>query len=74
LLMVVALLNKLLQNADTWVYILGMLAGNLLVGWVAILLSRRQVKTPRKEFAADRPVARPPESAPVTLIPDPGGD
>ncbi len=74
LLMVVALLNKLLQNADTWVYILGMLAGNLLVGWVAILLSRRQVKTPRREFAADRPVARPPESAPVTPIPDPGGD
>jgi len=74
LLMVVAILHKLLQNTDTWVYVLGMLAGNLLVGWVAILISRREVKTTRLEFAATRPVARPPESAPVAPIPDHGGD
>jgi NADH-quinone oxidoreductase subunit H len=74
LLIVVALLHKLLQNSDPWVYGLGMLAGNLLVGWVALSISRRQAKIERKQFEANRPVARPPESPNPTPIPDPGGD
>ena len=74
LLMVVAVLHKLLQNADTWIYVLGMLAGNILVGWIALRLTRNQGKIERKEFDANRPVARPSESATPTPIPDPGGD
>lgn len=74
LLMVVALLHKLLQNADTWVYVLGMLAGNILVGWIALSLTRRQASIQRKEFDTNREVARPAESPSVAPIPDLGGD
>lgn len=74
LLMVVAVIHKLLQNADTWVYVLGMLAGNLVVGWIALSLARRQAKIERKRFDTNRPVARPAESVNPTPIPDPGGD
>ncbi|HWQ84866.1 MAG TPA: NADH-quinone oxidoreductase subunit NuoH [Anaerolineales bacterium] len=74
LLMVVAVLHKLLQNANPWVYILGMLVGNIAVGAIALAISRRQVKVERKEFQTNRSVARPPESSPTAPIPDSGGD
>lgn len=64
LVLVVAILDKALTNAPGWVYWISILGANLLVCWIAISLVHRYVKMERKQFDADRPVARP-ENNPV---------
>jgi len=66
-LMVTALLVKLLEDANTWIFTLSMLAANLIIGWatVQILQKVEQRKPPRKKFEG-RPVAvapKPPASS-----------
>jgi len=65
-LMVTAILVKMLENANTWVFSLTMLLANLIIGWgtVQILRKVEQSKTPRQKFEG-RPVAvapKPPAS------------
>jgi NADH-quinone oxidoreductase subunit H len=62
LLMVVALMHKLLANTDPWVYVLSMLVANIVVGWIALSLARRQAIIERKKFEENRALARPAES------------
>jgi len=62
LLMVVALMHKLLANTDPWVYVLSMLVANIVVGWIALSLARRQAIIERKKFDENRALARPAES------------
>ena len=65
-LMVTAILVKMLENSNTWVFSLTMLLANLIIGWgtVQILRKVEQSKTPRQKFEG-RPVAvapKPPAS------------
>ena len=62
LVMVVALMHKLLANTDPWVYNLSMLLANIVVGWIALSLARRQAIIERKKFEENRALARPAES------------
>jgi len=67
-LVVTALLDKILESADRWIYVLAMLAANLIIGWMTILILKRfepKRKSRRQEFDI-RPVAvapKPPASA-----------
>ena len=65
-LMVTAILVKMLENANTWVFTFTMLLANLIIGWgtVQILRKVEQSKPPRQKFEG-RPVAvapKPPAS------------
>ncbi|MFC1997250.1 NADH-quinone oxidoreductase subunit NuoH [Chloroflexota bacterium] len=65
-LMVTAILVKVLENANTWVFTLSLLAANLIIGWgtVQVLKKVEQSKPPRQKFEG-RPVAvatKPPAS------------
>lgn len=66
-LMVTALLAKILEDANTWVYALVMLAANIFIGWIVILILKRVEATrPKRQKFEGRPVAmapKPPASA-----------
>jgi len=47
LLMVTALMNALLQGAQPWLYALGMLLSNIVVGWVVLEIMRRYSRVER---------------------------
>jgi NADH-quinone oxidoreductase subunit H len=66
-LMVTAILVKIFEDANVWVYTLVMLAANLLIGWLTVQILKRveQTRPQRREFEG-RPVAmapKPPASA-----------
>lgn len=61
LLVVTALLQKLFENSNLLVYSLVMLVANILLGWIALSLTRRYARNERQKVAEHRPVARPPE-------------
>ena len=66
-LMVTALLVKLMEDANTWVYALVLLAANLFIGWIVVLILKRVEATrPKRQKFEGRPVAmapKPPASA-----------
>jgi hypothetical protein len=66
-LMVTALLVKLFENANQWVFVLVMLAANIFIGWlVVIILKRVESSRPKRKKFEGRPVAmapKPPASA-----------
>jgi len=66
-LMVTALLEKLMEDTNLWVYTLVMLATNFVIGWLTVLILKKmeQAKPPLQVFEG-RPVAvapKPPTSA-----------
>lgn len=62
-LIVTAIMDKVMVGAPLWVYTLGMLAANLVVGWITLTLLRRYARKERRRVGEVRPVAVPP--APV---------
>jgi len=62
-LMVTAVLDKIFQDANIWLYTLVMLAANILIGWFTVLILKRveQVK-PRRQAFEGRPVAVAPKT------------
>lgn len=65
-LMVTAIIVKVLENANTWVFTLSMVVANLIIAWGTVLILRKveQSRPPRKKFEG-RPVAvapKPPAS------------
>jgi NADH-quinone oxidoreductase subunit H len=64
-LVVTALLDKTMQGVQSWVYVLVMLAANLLVTWVTLQILRSRSRKERKRVAEPKPIARPP-AAPVS--------
>ncbi len=66
-LMVTALLVKMLEGVDLWVFTLVMLAANIFIGWITILILKRVEATrPKRQKFEGRPVAlvpKPPASA-----------
>ncbi len=60
LLIVTAILNKILQGTTLPVYVIGHLAGNIFVGWVALQLLSRYGRRERKRVAEVRPIATSP--------------
>ncbi len=65
LVMVVAVLQKVLTGVAPWIYILSMLAANLILIWIALSLVRVYVSQERKRVAEVKPVARP-DSVPLS--------
>ena len=61
-LIVTAILHKVLENSDFWVYAVVMLAANLLIGWVTLQILRSRARVERERVAEPRPVAVPPSS------------
>ena len=66
-LMVTAILVKLLEDTDKWVFTFVMLAANIFIGWIVILILKRVEATrPKRQKFEGRPVAmapKPPASA-----------
>ena len=60
-LMVIAVAQKVLSASSTPIYIIGMLAINLVVIWITFVLLQRRAHITRQQFEADRPLARPAE-------------
>jgi NADH-quinone oxidoreductase subunit H len=65
-LMVTAILVKVLQGSNIWVFTFAMLVANVVIGWVTVLILQRveKSKSPRQQFEG-RPVAvapKPPAS------------
>lgn len=60
-LMVIAVAQKVLSASSTPIYIIGMLAVNLVVIWITFVLLQRRAHITRQQFEADRPLARPAE-------------
>ena len=63
-LMVTAVLDKVLEGADRWVYVLVMLAANLIIGWLTVLI----LKKLEPKRASQRPTF---EIHPVAVAPKP---
>ena len=62
-LMVTALLVKLMEDTNIWIYTFIMLAANLLIGWIVILILKRVDATrPKRQEFEGRPVAMAPKS------------
>ena len=61
-LIVTAILRKVLENSDFWVYAVVMLAANLLIGWVTLQILRSRARVERQRVAEPRSVAVPPSS------------
>ena len=65
--MVTALLVKMMEGANMWVFSIAMLAANILIGWVVVLiLKRMELRRPKRQKFEGRPVAvapKPPASA-----------
>jgi NADH-quinone oxidoreductase subunit H len=66
-LMVTALLVKLMQDTNVWLYTLVMLVANLVIGWIVIVILKRvEAARPKRQEFEGRPVAmapKPPASA-----------
>ena len=76
-LMVTAVLDKVLprsRDGITWIYFLGMLAGNLLIAWIALQLVRRRARSERRLVAEPKPIARPNIVSALGEVPDPSGN
>lgn len=65
ILIVMAILDKILPRSPGWIYALGMLAANLVVGWITLQILRSSARRVRRRVAEPKPVARP-ESATAT--------
>jgi NADH-quinone oxidoreductase subunit H len=62
-LMVTAILVKVLEGTNVWVYTLGMLVANLLILWVTVEILKWKERTqPRRQEFEGRPVAVAPKS------------
>jgi hypothetical protein len=60
--MVTALLVKLMEGTNTWLYSLALLAANLFIGWIVVLILKRVEATrPRRQRFEGRPVAMAPK-------------
>jgi NADH-quinone oxidoreductase subunit H len=57
--LVTAIADKLLAGTSRGVYVLGMLAANILLAWVTLTLTRTYARIERKKVAEPRPIARP---------------
>ncbi len=64
-LVVTALLDKALVGVQPWVYVLVLLAANLVIAWVTLQILRSRARKERQRVAEPRPIARPP-AAPVS--------
>jgi NADH-quinone oxidoreductase subunit H len=64
-LVVTALLDKAMMGLPSWVYVLVMLAANLLVIWITLQILRSRAREERQRVAEPQPIARPP-AAPVS--------
>lgn len=64
LVITVAIMDRLLVNSAEWVYWLGMLLANVLVGWIGLELARRYGQIKRARVGEPRPVARPSNPSP----------
>jgi NADH-quinone oxidoreductase subunit H len=61
-LMVTALLAKLMEGFNTWIFASVMLAANIFIGWIVILILKRVEATrPRRQKFEGRPVAMAPK-------------
>jgi NADH-quinone oxidoreductase subunit H len=58
LLIVTAIAHSLLKGLDYWPYLLGMLASNILLGWVTIEILRASSRKQRLAVEAPKPVAQ----------------
>jgi NADH-quinone oxidoreductase subunit H len=56
LLMVVALMNALLANVPTWLYVAGMFLSNVAVGWVALEIARSASRKEREKVEGPKQV------------------
>ncbi len=61
-LIVTAIMDKVLAGSATWVYALGMLVANLVIGWITLIILREYARGERKRVGEDRPVAAPVET------------
>jgi NADH-quinone oxidoreductase subunit H len=61
-LIVTAIMDKVLVGVPNWVYTLGMLVANLVVGWITLIVVREYARIERKRVGEDRPVAAPAET------------
>jgi NADH-quinone oxidoreductase subunit H len=57
LLMVLALMNALLADAPTWLYISGMFLSNVVVGWSALEIARSYSRREREKMEGTKQVA-----------------
>ena len=57
LLMVVALMNALLANAPSGVYVLGMFLSNIVVGWIALEIARSYSRKEREKAEGSKAAA-----------------
>ncbi len=62
-LVVTALLDKALEGTQSWVYVLVMLAANLVIAWVTVQILRSRARKERQRVGEPRPTARPPAGA-----------
>jgi NADH-quinone oxidoreductase subunit H len=56
LLMVTALMNVLLRGTPTWIYALGMLLSNAVIGWIVFEIIRRYSRGERERLEGAPPV------------------
>ena len=56
LLMVTALMNVLLRGTPTWIYALGMLLSNVVIGWIVFEIIRRYSRGERERLEGAPPV------------------
>ncbi|MEW5868693.1 MAG: NADH-quinone oxidoreductase subunit NuoH [Chloroflexota bacterium] len=59
LVVVVAIMDKVLAGTSNLVYALGMLAANLVLGWITLQILRSYARLERRRVAEPRPVASP---------------
>jgi len=71
-LMVTAILDKLLPHQNLPIYTLGMLLANLVIVWVTLQILRSGARSERMRVGEPKPVATPPQPAPVTSQSTPG--
>ena len=67
-LIVVAILDKLLVGTSSAVYVLVMLAANLVIIWVTVLILRAYARFDRKRIGEERPIAISPDSELSELV------
>jgi NADH-quinone oxidoreductase subunit H len=68
LVLVTALLVKLLESASPTVFVVVMLAANLIIAWITLTLVRRFARSLRRRVSLERPLARG-VKPPVSTIP-----
>jgi hypothetical protein len=57
LVMVTAVMNALLRNSSSWLFISGMILSNIIVGWVALEIVRSVSKQERERIEGPKRVA-----------------